>query len=344
MIRVLALLVAIGLVAAGYLVREQSSVAGREPALGNPPAAATRVRCDAELEAACRALRAAGHDVTVEPAGVTYEELNIAEESTAPDVWVTVAPWPTMVDEARARAGLGPLFTPVEEAVATSPLVVVIWDERAEVLEPMCATAELTLGCVAGASGERWADLGGQETWGFVKLGLGDPVTSSVGLAALAVATADELGTSTFGTRSLAEGTYLDWLSALAGAVPDLNPPAGSALAAMLQVGPAAFDLAVTTEAAAISAREGGAQRATELRVLPAAPPATVDAVVASREAEAHDAVVEVVAGALDDAAWMTAATADGAAAAIFDGLPGASLPGAGAHTALRNTFDETVR
>jgi hypothetical protein len=344
MIRVLAFLVAIGLVAAGYVVREQSSVADREPALGDPPPVATRVRCDDELEPACRALRAAGHDVSVESAGVTYEELSLTEESVAPEVWVTVAPWPAMVDEARARAGQGPLFTPVEETVASSPLVVVIWDERAEVLESSCTTAELSLACITGAAGEQWADLGGPETWGPVKLGFGDPMTSSVGLATLAVATADELGTNTFGTRSLTEGVYLDWLTALAGAVPDFDPPAGSALTAMLQVGPAAFDVAVTTDAEALSAREDGAQRATELRVFPAGRQASVDVVVGLRGAGTHDAVVELVATSLTDAGWVTAATADGAARASFDAQPGASLPGAGAHTALRNTFEEIVR
>jgi hypothetical protein len=341
MIRVLALLVAIGLVAAGYVLRERSPVTGTEQGPGGPTTAATRVRCDAELDVACRALRGAGHDVTIEPAGATFDELRRIDDAAAPEVWVTVTPWPAMADEARARGGLGPLFTPVEAPTASSPLVVVIWDDRAEVLEPNCATAGLTLECVTGSAGDRWADLGGQETWGPVKLGLGDPMTSSVGLAALAVATADELGTTTFGTRSLTEGTYLDWLGALADAVPDFSPPAGSALAAMLQVGPAAFDATVTTEAAAISAREGGAQRASEMRVVPVVPQASVDVVVASRGTGADAAIVEVVADSLADAGWVTAATADGTAVAIFDAPPGASLPGAGAHTALRNTFDE---
>jgi hypothetical protein len=342
MIRVVALLVAVGLVAAGYVVRERARLAD-DPALGAATPAATTIRCDAELEAACRALRSAGHDVTVEPAGLSFDSLSRVEVAEAPDLWVTVAPWPTMVDDARTRAGLGPLFASPAEPVATSPLVVAIWDDRADVLESACAGAGPRLGCVTAAAGDRWTDLGGPESWGPFKLGLGDPTTSSIGLAALAVATADELGTMDFGTRSLTEGAFLDWLGAVAGAVPDFDPPAGSALATMLQVGPAAFDVALTTEAAAEAARDGGAQRAALLRVVPASGSASVDVVVASRGVGADEAIVDEVAGSLGDHGWVTASTGAGSANGL-GGPPGASLPGAGAHTALRATFDQIIR
>jgi hypothetical protein len=341
-IRVVALLVAVGLVTAGYLVRERAAAAD-DPVLGAATPAATTIRCDAELETACRALRSAGHDVTVEPAGVSFESLSRAEAADAPDLWVTVAPWPTMVDDARTRAGLGPLFTSPAELVATSPLVVAIWDDRADVLEATCADAGPSLGCVTAAAGQRWTDLGGPESWGPFKLGLSDPTTSSIGLAALAVATADELDTMDFGTRSLTDGAFLDWLGAVAGAVPDFDPPAGSALATMLQVGPAAFDVALTTEAAAEAARDGGAQRAAMLRVAPAPSSASVDVVVASRGVGAHEAILDEVAGSLGDHGWVTASTGAGSATGL-DGPPGASLPGAGAHTALRATFDQIIR
>jgi hypothetical protein len=342
MIRVLAFLVAIGLVVGAYAVRTGGPESGTDPAV--VAAATSTLRCDAELRVACRALSEAGHDVQVEPAGVTYEALRGAADAAVPDVWVTVAPWPAMVDDARSRAGLSPLFTTSEVPLAASPLVLVLWEERGDVLEANCAAGELDLACVTGAAGKRWDELGGPETWGAVKLGIQDPSTSSVGLAVLALATAEELGTAEFGTRSLTDGAYLDWLSALSGAIPDLAPAAGSALAAMLQVGPAAFDVAATTEGAALTARDGGAQRAAQLRVVPPAPAATVDAVLAVKGTATTDDVAEVVAGALGAAGWLTPATADGTSAATFDGPPGAALPGAGAQTALRNTFDETVR
>jgi hypothetical protein len=343
MIRVLAFLVATGLVVAAYAVRTSGPESGTDPAV--VAAATSTLRCDAELRVACRALSEAGHDVQVEPAGVTYDALRGAANAAGPDVWVTVAPWPAMVDDARSRAGLSPLFTTSEVPLAVSPLVLVLWEERGDVLEANCA-GELDLACVTGAAGKRWDELGGPETWGAFKLGIQDPSTSSVGLAVLALATAEELGTAEFGTRSLTDGAYLDWLSALSGAIPDLAPAAGSALAAMLQVGPAAFDVAATTEAVALTARDGGAQRAAELRLVPA-PATTVDAVLAvngTAPTATTDEVAEVVAGALGAEGWLTPATADGTSAAAFDGPPGAALPGAGAQTALRNTFDETVR
>jgi hypothetical protein len=344
MIRVLSFLLAVGMIVAAFVVRaEEPEDAGTDRPIG-AASGAPSIRCDAELEVACRALRDAGHDVTSEPAGRSYEALQTAAATEAPDAWLTIAPWPAMVDEARTRAGLAPLFRGSEPPLAVSPLVLVIWDERGAALEPNCPTGALDVGCVTAAAGESWEALGGQGSWGSFKVGLQDPTTSSIGLAVLAVATADQLGTSGFGTRSLTEGAYLDWLTALAGAVPDFSPPAGSALATMLQIGPASFDVAATTEAAAVVAREGGAQRADQLRVFPADQTATVDVVLAVHaDLPDPDAIVRAATEALAAAGWGVAAPS-GAADPPFDGPAGASLPGSGAQTALRNAFADTVR
>jgi hypothetical protein len=348
MIRALAFLLAIGMVVVGFVLREDTApVAGTDPPIG-AASAGSRVWCDAELEVACRAISGGGHDVTVEPAGDSYESLRGATTADAPDAWLAIAPWPAMVDEARTRGGLAGLFGPLGPVLATSPLVVVIWDERAAALEGTCPAGELDLACVTDAAGGRWQDLGGEEAWGAFKFGLSDPTTSSIALAALGVATVGQLGTADFGTRDLEQGSYLDWLTALAGAVPDFSPAGGSALAAMLQVGPATFDLATTTEAAVLEARQGGAQRADQLRVLALDTPATVDVVLAVRgDLEDAEAIARLASDALADASWHTPDTAPDApdpGTAALDGPAGASLPSAGSLTALRNTFDDTVR
>jgi hypothetical protein len=68
-----------------------------------------------------------------------------------------------------------------------SPIVIGAWLERSQILSARCGTIDLD--CLAGAVGERWEDLGGNDTWGDFKLGLASPATSESGVLALAMLT-----------------------------------------------------------------------------------------------------------------------------------------------------------
>jgi hypothetical protein len=345
--RALALIAAIAMIGGAFVVRGTVDLAGA--GTNTPVSSGTTgltVLCDAELVDACRVLKEAGHSVTVEPAGTSHDRL-VDADAEAPDVWFTLAPWPAMTDDARSRSGLAPLFGEVAGPVAASPLVLVTWSERADRLAGTCQGGSVDLACVNAAAGQRWDDLGGDASWGPFKPGLSYPGRSSVGLAALAHATVTELGTPQFGTRSLADGDYLDWLSTFARAVPDFDPPAGDALAAMLQIGPASFDVAATTEAAALTALGSSAQRADLLRIVYPDPSATVDVVAAQHGTTELEQLTEAVADALADANWHTASStpADAGSGPLdLERAAGDSLPGPGAHTALRTTFTDTVR
>lgn len=346
MTRVLALLAAIGMVAAAFVIRPHTAdLTGpdRPAARGQGP---VTVLCDAELAAACQALVAAGHDVTTEAAGDSYKRL-VAADATLPDVWVVPAPWPAMVDEARTRTGAPGSFATVDTTLASSPLALVAWADRGQVLADHCGTDTLDWGCVSGAAGSRWAELGGQDAWGNLKPGLPHPVTSSTGLAVLAQATTDQLGTTGFGSRSLADGEYLDWLARLGRAVPDLAPTAGSPLAAMLSFGPATFDVAGTTEAAATAAARDAAQRGGQVVIHVPDDAPTLDVVAATPAgSDLPSAVADTVVDALSSDGWRTASAAsgDGTGTTGLAASPGESLPAPGAMTALRTAFTDTVR
>ena len=67
--------------------------------------------CATELQAACDAIAAADPDVDVlvEPAGVTLDRLAALPDDADAPVWLTIEPFPAMVDELRAAAGATPL-------------------------------------------------------------------------------------------------------------------------------------------------------------------------------------------------------------------------------------------
>jgi hypothetical protein len=369
--RVLAVVVAAALIALGFLVREWR--AGGEVALPGLPtddggddggeagaAGDGTVLCDTGIAEVCDALAAAGVEVDREAAGASVDRLvrlgNDAAGEDVPAAWVTIAPWPAIVDEARERAGYGPLFDPVEgSAVASSPLVLLTWEDRGQVLAAECGSGEVDLGCLGQVAGSSWSDLGGQDTWGAFKPGFDDPTTSSIGLAALGAVTTAELGTLGFGTRSLSDGEYLDVLSRLGGSVPDFRPTGGSPLAAAVIQGPSSYDLLLTTEAAATAAVESSVQWGPRLRANHAGTVdgdgvTAVDLVVAATGGDVT-ATRSAVESAAAEAGWHTADTSPdplpGAprdTSRLPSAPPGATLPAAGALTALRTTFSDTVR
>ncbi len=66
--------------------------------------------------------------------------------------------------------------------VASSPIVVAAWRDRAQVLGAACGSVDAA--CVAGAIGEQWSALGGPTSWGRFKLGLAEPSGSEAGMLA----------------------------------------------------------------------------------------------------------------------------------------------------------------
>jgi hypothetical protein len=74
--------------------------------------------------------------------------------------------------------------------VGRSPIVIVIWRERALVLGASCGTS-IDSACLAAAYGRDWSELGGNEGWGVFKLGLADPNRTEAGMAAWSVLAGD---------------------------------------------------------------------------------------------------------------------------------------------------------
>jgi hypothetical protein len=147
-----------------------------------------RLVCAAELAAACERIAAAvpaNVTVTAEPAGDTADRLRAAPDAAAAgiDGWLTPAPWPELVAEARERAQRPPLFGAGRLPVlARSPLVILAWGDVAARLRATCGPA-VTWRCVGEAAGR-----------GELRPAHGDPTRDAVALAVVGQAAVSWFG------------------------------------------------------------------------------------------------------------------------------------------------------
>lgn len=121
--------------------------------------------CPTALDRVCGELAAA--------LGTSAEAFRPGEQ--APDGAVVVAPAADLPDSLEP----GPI-------VGRSPIVIVMWRERALALGASCGTA-VDAACLASAFGRSWPELGGNDGWGTFKLGLADPTRTEAALAAWSV-------------------------------------------------------------------------------------------------------------------------------------------------------------
>lgn len=194
------------------------------------------VVCITELADVCEAIDDAfdGIDTRVEPAGTTLDRLAALDDLATAPLWVTVDPYPAMVDALRRNAepigytGTGiaasrlGIAVPRPRTVAATPASTADTsttdtaadpstsesDSAAPEPEPTDTTTAtsrataLTSGCAGDAlwtclgnnAGAPWTDLGGETSWGTVRPALGDVADSALGLASFAAAVAGYTG------------------------------------------------------------------------------------------------------------------------------------------------------
>ncbi len=260
-----------------------------------------RLVCATELGATCLALDDAvgGLDVTVEPAGTTFARLTALPDADLDqpglDGWLVPGPWPAMVDSTRARCQLRPVFESETNALARSPLAIVVRSDREQVLADGPCAGTVAWPCLGDAAGDDWNDFGGSATWGTVKIGNTDPTTSATGLLVLAQAASEFLGTTEYSRAELAGDAFLAWI----GRLEDSAPPAAAPFEQMLQAFPTAvYDAAGDTEADAGPRLASAApDRRNAFALLYPEPVATADVALALSATSERDDDIEDVAG-----------------------------------------------
>src|SRR5918996_676293 len=173
--RLLALAVAVGLVFGAWQLRTRMfGTAAAEPAVPDD----VRVACVRELAPVCDALDASSPPL-VEEAAATVARFGDAELPF--DVWLTLDPWPALGANARARAGQAELTQHQSAVLARAPVVLAVQADRLEPMQQACGGA-LSWRCLAEQADQPWTDIGGQSTWGRVKVGIDQPSERAGGL------------------------------------------------------------------------------------------------------------------------------------------------------------------
>lgn len=360
--RSLALLAAAAMVGGSLAVR--SMLLDRPDRTDRSSSEPSRLVCITELADACRTLAdRSGGDISVmiEDAGDTAARLEGAPPGAdvGIDGWLTLDPWPEMVADARERANSTPLLGKVTDAVARSPLVIVVRTDRAEALARHCPGGTLGWRCLGDAAGRAWTDVGGKETWGSVKLAHAGAVSSASGALIIGQAAGHFLATPEIPVTSVSRNDWVSsdafssWFQDLEGAVPrnGFEPPAGSPFAQFLQGRFVEYDAVGALEAEVAPALASASGIAGAVTVVYPDPVGTADVVfVPLVDSGTARRLGERAGGAaardaLAEAGWRVTGKRRSPGVPDAPALPeGNGLPSAGALDALRALWEEVTR
>lgn len=352
--RILALLLAVGMVVGAQSFRSrvdrpQTGAPGDVPGTSGE----LTLTCDVGLEAVCESVAEEVGVETTALAPATVGDRLAARGGDLPQgAWVTLEPWVDMGALQREAGGQQPVLGE-PTLLARSPLVAAVWEDRAGALADHCG--DLAWRCVGDVAAGSWADIGAEEGWGLVK-----PVRPEEAGTAEGVLVLGQLAVGFFGrqdlTRSDVEDTaFFTWFTGLEDASPTLPPGAASPVAAMVQFGAGALDIAAVVEAHAAPLLARSRARAATLQLRVIEPVATADLVVTTigddgDAGELAAQVAQLAPALLAEAGWrvddepLAPALAE-VGVELPAGLPPeAELPPAGTLLALRQFAQEVRR
>jgi hypothetical protein len=151
-----------------------------------------------------------------------------------------------------------------------TPLVFVVWEERAKVLVDPASGGQLSWKAIRRAvtSPKGWAGIGGKPGWGFVNLGHTDPIRSNSGLQTLALMAYEFAGaTSGLTVELLLDPKFQEFVKDIERGVSRVEASTGTFMTDMIRFGPSKYDIAVVYESLAISQLEHAQGRWGSLRI-----------------------------------------------------------------------------
>lgn len=217
-----------------------------------------------------------GHPVQIELEKMGSWEVNAAVlDGTRQPVIVSPASSlqiAAMVDSSTVKFG-NPIVNPADQTacrpVVTTPLVLVAWKERADVLwgnQPSKSLWKDLHNALTDPQG--WAALNHPE-WGYVKFGHTDPLKSNSGFMTTLLMTYGYYGkTSNLSASDILSNTeYQQWFLETESSIGTFEYSTGPLMEKMVVYGPSTFDIVAVYEATAIEQAENAVGRYGELRV-----------------------------------------------------------------------------
>ncbi|MBN2576088.1 MAG: substrate-binding domain-containing protein [Deltaproteobacteria bacterium] len=163
------------------------------------------------------------------------------------------------------------LFAAGDEAtqpLLLSPLVFIVWEDRARVLKKSAGgTIDWRTVRRGVTSAKGWKAIGGEARWGTVKLGHTDPTQSNSGLQALYLMLLEHTGKSRITEQDLQNPKNLDFVRGIENGVTKFEASTGIFATDMLRFGPSKYDIAVVYESSAIAELDEAEGRWGKLRV-----------------------------------------------------------------------------
>jgi hypothetical protein len=153
--------------------------------------------------------------------------------------------------------------------VLLTPLVFVIWEDRANALLK-AGKGKVTWKSIRSAvtSSRGWPAVGGKGEWGFVKLGHTDPTRSNSGLQALWLMTLEFFDhPTTVAVDRLLRPDYQTFMAGIERGVTRFEPSTGTFMVDMVRFGPSKYDIALVYESLAIAQLENAQGRWGSLHV-----------------------------------------------------------------------------
>lgn len=275
------------------------------------PAGEAVLACDTSLAGVCTALaeQTDGLAVVIEDAAATRARLepgSARPDDVGIDGWLTLDPLPGMVTEQRERGGLPAILDDPSGALARSPLVLVGWTERTEVLAGACEALDWR--CIGDHAGEPWDTLDGDAAWGRVEPGIDDLTSDATALLVGGQAASSFFDTADFASNDFDQNGFRDWWANLLDAIPNFPVIRGTVLDQMLAAGPSSYDVVGATEAQAVPTVASSREK-DQVTISYPSPVVTADVVLAAvTDAPGHDRIADLV----DDADLLEALSAAG--------------------------------
>jgi hypothetical protein len=155
------------------------------------------------------------------------------------------------------------------QPVALSPLVVVAWKDRAEQLLK-ASHGQLSWRTIhdVSTSPRGWASIGGPASWGALKPVHGDPTLSNSGLQTLVAIAVEYYDKHELAPTDIDDKTFQRRLHEIEDGVIEFPNSTRTVMDELARWGPSWYDLAVVSEAVAITQLDAAESRWGELRVI----------------------------------------------------------------------------
>jgi ABC-type Fe3+ transport system substrate-binding protein len=160
-------------------------------------------------------------------------------------------------------------------SVLRTPLVLVAWRERADVLWGANPNSHMWTRLHDALVDPKGWETYGHPEWGYIKFGHTNPLKSNSGFMAIMLMTYNYFDKSSgLTSKDVLDAGYQQWFTEMESTISDFGESTGTYMRDMVAYGPSKYDMVAVYESAAIEQADNAVGRYGELRVY--YPPATV--------------------------------------------------------------------